>query len=278
MSRNNHRVPKDLKFNNKLGQHILLDEDIIARQIGYADIEKGDTVLEIGPGTGALTFPLAEAAEKVVAIEQDKQFYDYLRERIPDNVELILGDALKIELPKFDLCVSNLPYNISSPITFKLLEHDIRKAVLMYQEEFAQRMVANPGDGAYSRLSVMVYYLSRCSILENVPRTAFYPRPDVDSAIIELVPRKPPFTLESEELFTRVVNEFFSKRRKKIRNSVARLVERELRKRNAFSGAMQKEIIRSLPFRDERVETLSPEQIGQLSDILYRLLSKENRN
>lgn len=271
------RVPADFKLNKRKGQCILTDENVIARQIKYADLDKSDTVLEIGPGLGALTFPLAEGAGKVVAIEQDAQFNKYLKKRIPKNVELILGDALKLDLPRFDKCVSNLPYNISSPITFKLLEHTFKKAILMYQQEFAERMVAEPGEAAYSRLSVSVYYRAKCDILEHVPKTSFIPQPDVDSAIVELSPRKPPFTMDSKEFFLGVLKALFSQRRKKIKNSISQLVEDELRKRGTYTEPMYKKTIMALPFGDFRVEMLTPEQIGQLSDILYQLISnKEN--
>jgi 16S rRNA (adenine1518-N6/adenine1519-N6)-dimethyltransferase len=268
------KVPRDFKLNKRKGQCILTDENVIARQIRYADLDKSDTVLEVGPGLGALTFPLAKSAGNVVAIEQDTQFYEYLKDRIPENVELLHGDALKMDLPKFDICVSNLPYNISSPITFKLLEQTFEKAILMYQQEFAQRMVANPGEAAYSRLSVSVYYRAKCEILEHVPKTAFYPQPDVDSAVVQLLPREPPFAVDSEEFFLRVVKTLFSHRRKKIRNSISQLVEEELRKRGTYADTVYRNTIMALPFGDLRVEMLTPEQIGELSDILYRLISK----
>ena len=270
-------VPKGFKLNKRKGQCILTDEDVIARQIDYAGIDKRDTVLEIGPGLGALTFLLADRAMKVVAIEQDVQFYQYLKERIPINVELILGDALKLDLPRFDICVSNLPYGISSPITFKLFEHTFKKAILMYQLEFAQRMVASSGMTSYSRLSVSVYYRAQCSILEHVPKTVFYPQPDVDSAIVQLVPRPPPFSLDSEDLFFKVLNALFSQRRKKIRNAISRLIEEELGKRGTCTEAGYKKTVMALPFGDFRVEMLTPEQIGHLSDILYRLLNNKKQ-
>jgi 16S rRNA (adenine1518-N6/adenine1519-N6)-dimethyltransferase len=271
---NKQSIPNDFNLKKRKGQYILTDENVIARQIRYADIDKTNTVLEIGPGLGAITFPLAEGAGKVIAIEQDVQSYEYLKDRIPGNVELILGDALKLDLPKFDICVSNLPYGISSPITFRLLEHVFERAVLMYQQEFAERMVANPGETAYSRLSIMVYYRAKCGILERVPKKAFYPQPDVDSAIVGLAPRKPPFIVNNEDFFFRVVKELFSTRRKKIRNSISRLIEGELRRKGNFTASLQKKIIDSLPFGDSRVEMLTSEQLGQLSDTLYMLLEK----
>lgn len=271
----NRGIPEGIRLDKRKGQCILIDENVITRQIEYANLRTNDTALEIGPGLGALTFPMAERALKVVAVEQDKEFYGYLKERVPENVSLILGDALRIELPKFDICVSNLPYGISSPITFMLLERDFRDAILMYQREFAQRMVASPGESAYSRLTVSVYFRAYCEILELVPRTAFHPKPDVDSAIVRLSPRESPFNLESEELFFDMLNVLFSQRRKKIRNSLTRLIKGELRKTGVYSESCHKRILEALPFSELRVGVLTPEDLGRLSNELYGLLSDE---
>ena len=139
-----------------LGQHFLVDSRVALRHVGHAAIGSSDTVLEIGPGLGILTRLLAERARHVVAIEADRRFAAYLRESLPD-VEVIEGDALAIEWPRFDVMASNLPYQISSPLTFRLLGEPFRRAVLMYQWEFARRMIAKPATADYSRLSVGVY-------------------------------------------------------------------------------------------------------------------------
>ena len=123
----------------RLGQHFLINGFVADREINIANISKNDTVLEIGPGKGILTTRLAEKAKKVIAIEIDKYLVNLLLKKVPENVEIILGDALKIdfhELPKVDKIVSNIPYQISSPLTFKLLNYNFRLAVLMYQKEF----------------------------------------------------------------------------------------------------------------------------------------------
>ncbi len=159
---------ENIKLDKRKGQYILKDRELISRQIDYAGLTGEETVLEIGPGLGALTYILAEKAAKVLAIEKDKRLYSYLKDKIPPNVELIKGDVLKCPLPDFDVVVSNLPYQISSPVTFRLLKHGFRKGVLMYQKEFAQRMVAKCGDKTYSRLSINVYYKAYCRVLEYV--------------------------------------------------------------------------------------------------------------
>ncbi|UCG68603.1 MAG: ribosomal RNA small subunit methyltransferase A [Thermoplasmata archaeon] len=264
---------EDIKLYRGKGQYILMDKDVIYRQVDYAKLTKKDTVLEIGPGMGALTFKLAEKAKKVVAIEKDHRLFSYLAGRIPENVELVNEDVLEMELPKFEVVVSNLPYQISSPVTFKLLKHEFRRAILMYQREFAERMTAKALDNDYCRLSVNVYYRAECSILEFVSKEAFYPKPKVDSAIIELVPRKPPFEVKNEEMFFKVVDTLFGQRRKKIKNPLIGLIRTELKKSGAPSKSSLNEIINDIPFKDERVEKLSPEKIALLADNLFLTLS-----
>ena len=208
----------------KLGQNFLIDPNIAQLEVDYADIKKDDIVLEVGPGRGILTNILAKSVEKVIAVEIDKNLLESLKETLPSNVTLIHSDVLKLDfenLPKFNKVVSNLPYQISSPFTFKLLDYSFDLAILAYQKEFAERIVAKPGSKKYSRLSVNVYYKSECSLLRIVSKSVFYPIPKVDSAIVKLVPRKTPaFCVENEKFFKDFVNVIFSHRRKKIKNII----------------------------------------------------------
>lgn len=240
----------------KLGQNFLIDESVAKREVNYADVSKNDIVLEIGPGKGVLTNLLAKKAKKVIAIELDKKLFDYLQDKLPDNVELIHEDAVEIDfndLNEFNKIVSNLPFKISSPITFKILDYDFGLAVLTYQKEFADRLVAKPRTKDYSRLTVNTYYRARCKILEVVPSSCFSPQPKVDSSIVKLVKRKqPPFSILNEEYFFNLTKKLFNNRRKKIRNIID------------FDN-------KNIPYLDNRVEELSPQQIGKLSNILYGL-------
>ena len=197
----------------RLGQNFLLDERIIESQVRFAELSEEDTVLEIGPGLGSLTEVLLKTGAKVVAVEQDPVFCQFLKKRFGDRFTLTQADAVKAFLPKFNKVVSNLPYQISSPITFKLLEIGFDVAVVMLQREFAERMIAKPGTSEYGRLSVGVYYRAECEILLNVPRTAFWPQPKVDSCLVRLAPRKRPFTVENEQVFHAVTKAIFSHRR-----------------------------------------------------------------
>lgn len=260
---------EEIKLNKRKGQHILIDTDVINRQIEYAKITKKDTVLEIGPGLGALTLQLAMKANKVIAIEEDLRLFSYLKNRVPNNVELINADVLEVTIPDFDIIVSNLPYQISSPVTFKLLKNEFQKGIIMYQKEFAQRMTAKQGEKGYSRLSINIYYKAKCRILEFVPKSAFNPVPDVDSAIVEIIPINPPFSVIDEEFFYKIVEGLFAQRRKKVKNSLKSLVEKGLRDRGAFGKSGLNEILSGIPFKDKRVEALTPENIGNLADELY---------
>ena len=241
-----------------LGQNFLIDPRVAARQLEHAGVRASDTVLEVGPGLGILTEHLAGAARRVVAVEADHRLAKALEGRWP-NVEIITGDAVQVPWPAFDLAVANLPFSISSPITFRLLEHPFRRASLMYQREFAERMVANPGTKDYSRLTVSTYCRATCQVVEDVPPSAFWPQPRVHSAVVVLEPRPRPFTVRDQAFFEALVRELFAHRRKMIGTTLKR-AEKLLGLR---PGSAQND-----PFAKERVEDLTPEQLGHLADRL----------
>jgi 16S rRNA (adenine1518-N6/adenine1519-N6)-dimethyltransferase len=246
-----------------LGQNFLIDKEVAEREVNFAEISKDDVILEIGPGKGVITKLLASQAKKVIAIELDKNLINFLEKSMPKNVELINDDAVKVDfdtLPKFNKIVSNLPFKISSPITFKILNYDFDLAVLIYQKEFANRLIAIPGSKDYSRLSVGVYYKARCKILETVSKTSFKPQPKVDSCIIMLKPRKnPPFSVIEEKLFFDLIKNLFNHRRKKIKNILGEFYKIELD---------------NIPYLENRVEELLPEQIGNISNVIFNKLYK----
>jgi 16S rRNA (adenine1518-N6/adenine1519-N6)-dimethyltransferase len=250
----------------RLGQNFLLDDSVVRRQVGFAELSARDTVLEIGPGLGNLTDELLRTGARVVAVERDADFCRFLQRRFGERIRLIQADAVKAFLPEFNKVVANLPYQISSPITFKLLDIGFDVAVLMLQREFAERMTAKPGTPEYGRLSVGVYYRAQCDILMNVPRNAFWPQPKVDSCVVRLSPKHPPFAVKDKEVFFNVTKAIFSHRRKKVMNSlstdpaVASLVTAGVE--GSLSG---------LPHASKRAEELSPEMIGELADALVEL-------
>ncbi len=254
------------RANKRLGQNFLLDESVVRRQVSIASLSSKDTVLEIGPGLGMLTEELLKTGAKVVAVEQDSEFCRFLQRRFGERLQLIQADAVKAFLPGFNKVVSNLPYQISSPITFKLLGTGFELAVLMLQREFAERMIAKPGTAEYGRLSVGLYYRANCEIVLNVPRTAFWPQPRVDSCLVKLVPRKAPFVVKDEGVFAEVTKAIFSHRRKKIVNSL--MTDPSV---SALVGNAKKDALNALPHSSRRAEELSPEMIGELADALLEL-------
>ena len=245
-----------------LGQHFLVDARVATRHVAHAKIRPSDVVLEIGPGLGVLTRRLAERAKRVVAIEADRRFATYLKNVLPE-VEVILGDALKAEWPRFDVMASNLPYQISSPLTFKLLDYPFDRAVLMYQWEFARRMIAKHGTADYSRLTVGVYRRAACELLERVPRNAFYPQPRVDSALVRLERRPPPFAVRDPARYDAVVDALFAHRRKTVENGLRLGWAAFAPSPDALEG-----LLPVVPFRARRVEELSPEEIGRIADAM----------
>jgi len=181
------------------GQHILKNPLLIDNIIEKAKLQKTDVILEIGPGTGNLTMKLLENAKKVIAVEIDPRMAVELQKRVQgtshaSHLELIVGDFLKVDLPYFDVCVANIPYQISSPLIFKLLSYRpiFQCAVLMFQREFALRLIAKPGDSLFCRLSINTQLLAKTSHLIKVSRNNFRPPPKVDSSVVRITPHNPP--------------------------------------------------------------------------------------
>ncbi|XP_042496833.1 ribosomal RNA small subunit methyltransferase-like [Macadamia integrifolia] len=186
-----------IPFHKSKGQHILKNPLLVDTIVQKAGIKSTDVILEIGPGTGNLTKKLLEAGKSVITVELDPRMVLELQCRFqgPDSnrLKVIQGDVLKCDLPYFDICVANIPYQISSPLTFKLLSHRpaFRCAVIMFQKEFAMRLVAQPGDDLYCRLSVNTQLLAHVSHLLKVRKNNFRPPPKVDSSVVRIEPRKP---------------------------------------------------------------------------------------
>jgi 16S rRNA (adenine1518-N6/adenine1519-N6)-dimethyltransferase len=205
-------------------QHFLVDERAAERILSLVDVA-GRRVLEIGPGKGVLTRGLLDRGAEVVAVEIDPVLIEELGgvfapEIADGSLHLIEGDAVKVEIPPFELVVSNLPYSISSPITFRLLEMGFSEAVLMYQAEFADRMVARVGTAACGRLTVMVQTYADVKRCIRIPPNAFSPRPQVHSTVVRITPREPPYPIGDRKHYSDVVRVLFSQRRKTVRNGL----------------------------------------------------------
>lgn len=195
------------------GQHLLKNSHIVECIVDKADIRNTDTVLEIGPGTGNLTLRLLEVAKKVIAVEVDPRMVEELQRRAQQTdfahkLEVVRADIMRMELPEFDICVANIPYKISSPLTFKLLRcrSKFRAAVLMLQREFARRLMATAGNPLFCRLSVNTQLLASVNVLMEVSKANFSPPPKVDSSVVCIRPRcwPPPVDLEEWDNFIRV--------------------------------------------------------------------------
>eukprot|EP00540_Astrosyne_radiata_P018162 CAMPEP_0116835688 /NCGR_PEP_ID=MMETSP0418-20121206/7683_1 /TAXON_ID=1158023 /ORGANISM="Astrosyne radiata, Strain 13vi08-1A" /LENGTH=362 /DNA_ID=CAMNT_0004465381 /DNA_START=90 /DNA_END=1178 /DNA_ORIENTATION=+ len=185
--------------NTNLGQHFLKNPAVISSIVQKSAIQPTDVVLEIGPGTGNLTIPLLQVSQRVVALEYDTRMVREVLKRVEQTPEaskltVMQGDAIATKWPFFDVCVANIPYQISSPVVFKLLAHRpmFRCAVLMVQEEFALRLTARPGEALYCRLSVNCQLLAKVDQLLKVGRNNFRPPPKVESRVVRIELRNPP--------------------------------------------------------------------------------------
>lgn len=262
-------------FKKSLGQNFLINPDVCPAMANAAcDSETG--VIEIGPGIGVLTRELAKTAKKVIAIELDERLKKILPETLSglDNVEVIYGDALKLDLneiikEKLSCCKSvavcaNLPYYITSPVIMNLLERrlPITSVTVMVQKEAAQRLCAEVGTREAGAVSVAVSYYAEPHILFGVSRASFMPPPNVDSAVIQLKIRKePPIKVKNEKEFFRLVKCCFSQRRKTLVNAVSNTAGTDKDELRAALRAL------GLP-ETVRGEQLTMEQLAALSDII----------
>lgn len=186
------------KFNTDLGQHILKNPLVAQGIVDKAQLRPSDTVLEVGPGTGNLTVRILEQAKNVTAVEMDPRMAAELTKRVrgtpgEKRLEILLGDFIKTDLPYFDVCISNTPYQISSPLVFKLINQPRppRVAILMFQREFAMRLVARPGDSLYCRLSANVQMWANVTHIMKVSKNNFRPPPQVESSVVRLEIKNP---------------------------------------------------------------------------------------
>ncbi|MCD6273792.1 MAG: ribosomal RNA small subunit methyltransferase A [Deltaproteobacteria bacterium] len=225
----------DLRPQKKMGQNFLSDPSTAEMIITRAGIGSNDTLLEVGAGLGALTVPAARASKKVYAVEKDQRLIDLLKtELIVSNISntvLINSDILRLDLKKLVkgetekiIVIGNLPYNISSILLVRLIENRdiISRAVLMFQKEMAKRIYADPNCKDYSRLSVMAQYCADIKKIATIKAPLFFPKPKVDSEVIELTFKtEPQYKAYDEQLLFRVIKAAFSKRRKTLKNSLS---------------------------------------------------------
>ncbi|MHA1122722.1 MAG: 16S rRNA (adenine(1518)-N(6)/adenine(1519)-N(6))-dimethyltransferase RsmA [Candidatus Heimdallarchaeota archaeon] len=259
-----------------LSQNFLINKAVLNRQIKYANLTEEDIVLEIGGGTGLLTEQLAKAAGKVYSIEYDRKLADYLKKKFQshNNVTILAGDALKLEYPKVTKFIANLPYHISSPITFRLLDYDFDLAVLMYQYEFARRMVAKPRTDDYSRLSANLQFQAEVEILERVPRNCFLPMPKVDSALVQIKLKKEklPISKKYYRITSRIL---FNTKNKLVCSVLYDYFKRIIPKAERIT--FKKQLDESLSFAKSRVRELSVEDLVKTTSEIMEFLQASNQ-
>lgn len=269
-----------IKLNRNLGQNYLIDKNKRDQIIDFGNISKDDVVLEIGTGIGTLTIELAKRAKKVIAIEQDSNICKILAKRLEkeniDNVELINDDALKVDFAPFNKIISNLPYQISSPITFKFLDYDFDLAILMYQKEFAERMNGEVGTKNYSRLSAMLYFKCDVEKMTDVSCESFIPKPQIDSTVVKLTPKENTIADEDFKTYSKFTKALFQHRNKKIRNAlidsrhiISNIDKKVLKKR---LNAIEDEKL--IDYLKKRVVVLTPEEILFISKNLKPLFKE----
>ena len=269
-----------ITLNKNLGQNYLIDENKRNQIVNFGEIDEDDIILEIGPGIGTLTIELAKKAKKVIAIEQDENICKILTTRLKDekidNVELINDDALKTDFPEFNKIISNLPYQISSPITFKFLDYDFDLAILMYQKEFADRMNGEVGSKNYSRLSAMLYFKCNVETLTNVSSESFIPKPKIDSTVVKLTPKENKIEDIDFETYSNFTKALFQHRNKKIRYAL-------IDSRHIISNIDKKVLKQRLnsieddelnDYLSKRVIVLKPEEILYISKELNPLFKE----
>ncbi|HEY2629858.1 MAG TPA: 16S rRNA (adenine(1518)-N(6)/adenine(1519)-N(6))-dimethyltransferase RsmA [Usitatibacter sp.] len=215
----------------RFGQHFLTDAHYLGRIVSAIDPKAGDSMVEIGPGTGILTTPLAAVVERLHVVEIDRDLASALRSMFPKgNVVVHEADALDFDFTTLDAplrVVGNLPYNVSSPILFRMsaIADRVKDCIFMLQREVVERMVADPDTEDYGRLSVMLQYRFAMAMQVKVPPGAFTPPPKVDSAVVRMVPLGADrLRAKDEALFAQVVGGAFSQRRKTLRNSARAFV------------------------------------------------------
>ena len=280
----NHRQVRDFFAHNhtrpkkKLGQNFLVNPEALEIILEAGELTETDTVIEIGAGLGCLTDVLARRAKRVIAVEVDELLYEALAIQFStdSHIQLLNADILKLELDSL-LChdpktepatfkvIANLPYSITTPILWKLLDHhkQIHSCVLMMQKEVAERIVAEPGGKDYGALTIGVAYRTEATLIATLSPENFYPAPKVDSALLKLTMREnPKVRVENEEFFFTVVRTAFRTRRKMLKNTLARS--------RLASAKVLETAFKELGIAPERrAETLDITEFAALANFLF---------
>lgn len=261
----------DFQFKKQFGQNFISDTNLLRSIVADAGIDETSTVVEVGPGAGTLTRAVAERAKKVYAFEIDRTLEPVLAESLAglDNVEVIFRDFMKVDLAEFErelppyTVVANIPYYITTPLVMRFIEESrkVKSVVVMVQEEVARRFCAEAGTADYGAVTAGIALKGKAKITRKVPRTVFYPVPNVDSAVVKIeigdgIPVK------DEKLYRDTVRCAFLNRRKTLENNLV----------NSFRLSREdaKGLVSALGIDEKaRGETLTPVQLAKLSDLLF---------
>lgn len=267
------------RMQKKYGQNFLIDGNILTKIVEAAQVTKDDCVLEIGPGIGTMTQRLAEAADRVTAVEIDRELIPILEETLSpyDNVIVLCQDILKVDLLALAAenggrpmkVVANLPYYITTPIIMALFESRMPLAsiTVMVQSEVAERMQTEPGSKEYGALSLAVQYYAKPEVVAKVPASCFLPRPNVDSAVVHLTKyEKPPVDAADEGFLFAVIRASFNQRRKTLANGLANAGELRVT-RGQVEAALEEMGLPAMV----RGETLNLERFAELSNRLLQV-------
>lgn len=256
-----------LRPEKKRGQHFAIDETLLQSLVKASCISTEDVVLEIGGGLGTLSEQiLAKKPRRFTVVERDPRLAEFLRRKFSglSNVEIISGDYLRIGPLKYDKCVSNPPFNISSKIVLKLIHERPKLAVLTFQEQFAKRLLARAGTRHYGRLSVIVQLTVHVEELANFSKSSFYPAPGTSVSAVTFRPMEP--QLEDSEIthLEDLTRELFKYRRKKFRKAL----------RLARLDSLFKESVLAQKLSETRVFQIEPSHLNELAKQMPQLLSK----
>ena len=267
--------PNSIFAKKSFGQNFLIDDNILQGIVESANLAADDVVIEIGPGLGNLTHYILEKKVKVIAFEIDNDMVDILNQRFDNNnnLEIINKDILKVDMESYFMnkkvkVIANLPYYITSPIIFKLLEYrkNIESITIMIQKEVAERIVAMPHSKDYGVLTINTNYVSDVRKILNVPNTSFIPAPNVTSAVIQITPnekKEKALGIKDEEVFRDLVKKSFSARRKKLSNSLQNCGIKNMSKQDINN------MIKQIGLSENcRAEEVSIEEYAKMANII----------
>ncbi len=271
---------KDIRLRKSLGQNLLIDSNIVRLITRACELNKKDIVFEIGAGTGCLTESLAQQTKTVFAIDIDEKMMDIAKNNLRDfeNIHWIRADVLKLDFKSYlreckghpIKIVGNLPYYITTPILMRFLEEKFpfERMVITIQKEVAERIIAKPGTKEYGVLTLMVQYRCKTELVKTISRTCFFPVPDVDSAILRLIPHSiPPVDVQNEDLFFALIRAAFNQRRKTLVNSLDAINETTKISKEQLTGILDQTNI-SPQIRGEK---LTMEDFARLTNRLIKM-------